>query len=89
MTASGDPLPALPEKHHFDAAVLDLRPLNRRAGHEVRGIGDIRVGCVGKLLVVIAEVNGPKTLGLLERYLFSGLPETLLWLVSHRYKRGT
>jgi hypothetical protein len=67
----------------FDAVVLDLRPPSGGTGNEVRGIKNIRGGWVGKLLVIIAEVNGPKTLELLERYLFDGLPEALLWLVSN------
>jgi DNA-binding response OmpR family regulator len=85
LTATGDPLLASLDQKQFDAAVIDLRSSRLKAGDEVRGIRKIRAGWVGKLLVIIAEVNGPKTLDLLERYLLNGLPDALLWLVSHPY----
>jgi CheY-like chemotaxis protein len=86
LPGAGEPLLALLDQKQFDAVVLDLRCSNRRTREEVRGIGKIRAGRVGKLLVIVTEVNGPQTLVLLERYIFNGLPEALLWLVSHRYK---
>jgi hypothetical protein len=86
LIPAGEPLQALLDQKLVEAVVLDLRSLNRRASHEIRGIGEIRVGQAGKLLVIIAQVNGPQTMELFERYTLNGLPETLLWLVSHRYK---
>ena len=86
FTPAGEPLQALFDQKLLEAVVLDLRCLNRRTRSEVRGIGEIRVGRAGRLLVIIAEVNGPQTMELFERYILNGLPETLLWLVSHRYK---
>ncbi len=80
----GNSLLASLEQNKFDAVILDLRPSRLKAKEEVRGIRKIRAGWMGKLLVIVAEVNGPKTLDMLERYLFMGLPEGLLWLVSHR-----
>lgn len=68
----------------FDAVVLDLRITDTGPRQEVRGIGDIGAGWAGKLMVIILEVNGPKTLDMIERYLFKGLPTALVWLVSHR-----
>jgi hypothetical protein len=87
LTPAGEPLLALPGQKKFDAIVLDMRRLDGKPGDEVRGIGEVHVGRAGKLLVIIAEVNGPQTMDLLERYVLNGLPEGLLWLVSHRYKR--
>jgi hypothetical protein len=86
LTPAGAPLPALPGQTQFDAVVPDLRCSDRKTGDDIRGIGEVRVGRAGKLLVVIAGINGPQTMDLLERYVLNGLPEALLWLVSHRYQ---
>lgn len=86
LSASGKVLMAMLDEKRFDAVVLDARDSNRRRGEEMRGIGEIRAGRVGKLLVVGVEVNGPKSLDLLERYIVKGLPGALLWLISHRYQ---
>ncbi len=86
LTSAGEPLQALDDDRQFEAVVLDMRSSDRKRNAEIRGIGEVRVGRAGKLLVIIAEVNGPQTMDLLERYTVNGLPETLLWLVSHRYK---
>ena len=85
LTQAGEPLQALLDERRFDAVVLDLRHSNRRDREEVRGIREVRVGRAGKLLVLIAEVNGPRTMDLFERYILNGLPQALLWLVSHCY----
>ena len=77
---------AIMNHKQFDAVILDLRCSNRRPGGEVHGIGKIQANRVGRTLSVTAEVNGPKTSGLLERYLADGLQGPLLWLVSHRYQ---
>ncbi len=76
---------AIMNRKQFDAVILDLRCPNQRPGAEIHGIGKIQASRVGRTLAVTAEVNGPKTLKLLERYLVNGLPGPLLWLVSHRY----
>ncbi|HET9179272.1 MAG TPA: hypothetical protein VFQ24_13020 [Terriglobia bacterium] len=86
LSGSGKVLMAMLDEKRFDAVVLDARGSNRRRGEEMRGIGEIRAGRVGKLLVVGVEVNGPKSLDLLERYILKGLPGALLWLISHRYE---
>jgi hypothetical protein len=51
----------------FETVILDLRCSNRRP--EIPGIGDIWPNLVGKVLVINAEVNGPKTLQQIERCL--------------------
>jgi hypothetical protein len=77
---------AIMNRKRFDSVILDLRCPNRRPGVEIHGIGKIQASRVGRTLAVTAEVNGPKTLDLVERYLVNGLPGPLLWLVSHRYR---
>jgi DNA-binding NtrC family response regulator len=77
---------AISNRKGFDAVVLDLRCSKRPAGGEVRGIHRIHFSVLGRVLAVTAETNGPNTMDLIERYLVNGLPSTLLWLVSHRYK---
>jgi hypothetical protein len=76
---------AIMNRKQFDAVILDMRCSARRLGEEVHGIGKIEATKVGRTLAVTAEVNGPKTAGLLERYLTDGHQGPLLWLVSHRY----
>ena len=71
-------------RKQFDTVILDLRCSKRRPGDEVHGVGQLRPSMVGKLLVINAEVNGPKTLDMVERYLTNGLPQSLLWLICHR-----
>ena len=85
LTETGNSFLDSLDQNKFDAIILDLRSSPAKANNEIRGIGKIRAGCMGKLLVIVADVNGPKTLELLERYLFKGLPEGLLWLLSHHY----
>lgn len=86
LTASGAILMAMLDDKRFDAVVLDVRDSNRRGAEEMHGIGEIRAGRVGSLLVVGVEVNGPKSLDLFERFILKGLPGALLWLISHRYQ---
>lgn len=70
-------------RRHFDQVIVDLRfpPQQRKA--EVHGIGEIRPSLMGRTLVINVQVNGPKTLGLVERYLINRLPPSLLWLICH------
>lgn len=71
-------------RRHFERVIVDLRypPQQRKA--EVHGIGEIRPSLMGRTLVVNVDVKGPKTLGLVERYLTNRLPPSLLWLICHR-----
>lgn len=68
-------------RKHFEEIIVDLRSLKRQALKEVHGIGEIQPSVMGKTLVLIVQVNGPKTLGLVERYLLNNLPPSLLWLI--------
>lgn len=77
---------ALTSGQRFEAVILDMRFARRRAGGEIHGIKNIQSAVMGKMLAITAEVTGPKTMDLLERYLTSGLPGSLLWLVSYRYR---
>lgn len=72
-------------RRHFEEVVVDLRCTRKRSQNEVRGVGEIRPSLMGKTLVISIQVNGPETLGLVERYLLNRLPPALLWLVCHRY----
>lgn len=81
---NGESSPAKLNRRHFDEIVVDLRCPRRLPRNEVRGIGEIRPSLMGRTLVIIMQVNGPKTLTLIERYLFKGLPQSLLWLLCHR-----
>jgi hypothetical protein len=77
---------AMRDRKQYDTVILDLRCPDRRPGGEVHGIGKIQASKVGRTLSVTAEVNGAKTLSVVERYVTDGLPGPLLWLVSHRYR---
>src|ERR1041384_6018280 len=57
LAASGETLMAMLDGKRFDAIVLDLRDSNRRSAEELHGIGEIRAGRVGRLLVVGVEGN--------------------------------
>lgn len=72
----------------FDAIVLNLHWPNKKSKNEIRGMGVIQPSWMGRLLVITAEINGPKTLNILERYLINGLPQALLWLISYRYQQA-
>lgn len=74
------------DRKKFDSVILDLRCPNRQPEAEVHGIGRIQASRLGRTLTLTAEVNGPKTLSIVERFLMNGLPGSLLWLVSHRYQ---
>jgi CheY-like chemotaxis protein len=82
----GEPLLAIINRHPFDAVVLDLRWPDLKPTDEVRGLGEVRPAWEGNLLVITAQINGPETLDMLERYLINGLQQALLCLVSHHYQ---
>lgn len=77
---------AMLDRRQYDTVMLDLRCPNQLAGAEIHGIRRIQANRVGRTLSVTAEVSGPKTLAMVERYLVNALPGSLLWLVSHRYR---
>lgn len=72
-------------RRHFEEIIVDLRCPRSRSKSEVRGVGEIRPCLMGKTLVIAIQVNGPETLGMVERYLLNRLPPALLWLICHRY----
>lgn len=76
---------AVLDRRRYDKVIVDLRCPDKPGKGEVHGIRRIQASRVGRILSVTAEVNGPKTLTMVERYLIKGLPAALLWLVSHRY----
>lgn len=71
-------------RRHFEEIIVDLRCLERRTSKEIHGIGEMRPSLMGKTLVLTIQVNGPKTLALVERYLLNNLPPSLLWLICQR-----
>ena len=75
---------AMLDRRRYDKVILDLRCPNPLRGSEIHGIKRIQASRVGRILSVTAEVNGPKTLSMVERYLINGLPAALLWLISQR-----
>lgn len=79
-----EPVLARFSRKHFDEILVDLRCQNRHDPKEIHGIGEICPSLMGKTLVLTFQVNGPKTLGLVERYLLNNLPPSLLWLICHR-----
>lgn len=83
---SANAVAALTEAGQPEAVILDLRCRESRPGEEIHGISNVQTGRVGRMLTITVEVNGPKTMSLVERYLSGGLPGALLWLVSHRYQ---
>lgn len=80
---NGESSPAKLNRKHFDEIVVDVRCPRQQLKNEVRGIEEIRPSLMGRTLVITMQVKGPKTLNLIERYLFKGLPQPLLWLLSH------
>lgn len=70
-------------RNQFDEVMVDLRLRRHQGSNEIHGIGDVLPGLIGKMLTVTIEVNGPKTLLLVERYLLNRLPQPLVWLICH------
>jgi hypothetical protein len=83
---SGDVAKAIMDRKRYDSVIVDLRCPTRFPSGEIHGIRSLRARRIGRTLAVNAEVNGAKTLSVVEKYLLDGLPGTLLWLVSHRYR---
>jgi hypothetical protein len=78
--------PAIMGRKQFDTVILDPRYANRRPRGEIHGIGKMQASEVGWILAITAEDYGPKTLGLIERYLVVGLPAALVWLIGLRHQ---
>lgn len=76
---------AIAEREEYDAIVLDMRRPDEIPGSEPREIGKIQSSRIDRTQTITAEVKGQETLTLIERYLFSGLPGALAWLVGSRY----
>lgn len=75
---------AMLDRKGYDKVIVDLRCPDQLRHGEIHGIRKIQASTVGRILSVTAEVNGPKTLTMVEQYLVNGLPAALLWLISHR-----
>jgi hypothetical protein len=73
---------AIAEREEYDAIILDMRCPEGKSGGEIHGIDNILSSRAGRMQAITAEVNGPETLALVERYLLSGLPGALAWLVG-------
>lgn len=73
---------AIAEREEYDAIILDMQCPEGKRGREIHGIDNILSSRVGRTQAITAEVNGPETLTLVERYLLSGLPGALAWLVG-------
>lgn len=67
---------AIVDREEYDAVILDMRCPGEEPRNDVHGVGKIQASMVGRMLTIIAEVDGPQTPPLVERYLFSGLPGT-------------
>ncbi|HET7100751.1 MAG TPA: hypothetical protein VFJ52_06345 [Terriglobia bacterium] len=57
-------------RRSFDTAILDLRCSQGRPAARGYGFSEVWTSMTGRVLVVNAEVNNPKTLELAERYIY-------------------
>ncbi len=73
---------AIAEREEYDAIILDLRRPDGKPPNETGEIGKIQSSRIDRTLTITAEVYGRETLTLMERYLLSGLPGALAWLVG-------
>lgn len=76
---------AIAERGEYDAIILDMRRPDQKPGNEPREIGSIQSNRTDRTLTITAEVYGQQTLSVIERYLLSGLPGALTWLVGRHY----
>lgn len=76
---------AIAEREQYDAIILDMRRPDGKPLGDPREIGKIQSSRIDRTLTITAEVYGRETLTLVERYLLSGLPGALAWLVGRRY----
>ena len=73
---------AIAEREEYDAIILDMRRPDRIPRNESREIGRIQSNRTDRTLTITAEVYGHETLTVMERFLLSGLPGALTWLVG-------
>jgi len=76
---------AIAEREEYDAIILDMRRPDVKLGNESREIGKIQCSRTDRTLTIAAEVYGNETLTVVERYLLSGLPGALTWLIGRPY----
>lgn len=81
----GRAVAAIAEREQYDAVILDMQCPGEMPRGDAHGVGKIQSSMTGRMLTIVAEVNGPETPPLLERYLFSGLPGCHLGLTGYRY----
>jgi hypothetical protein len=81
---NGDSLLTTIHRQQFDAVVLELQWPDLMSEEEVGGLGAVQTSWEGNLLLITAEINGPKTLDTLEQYLVNGLPQALPSLISRQ-----
>jgi DNA-binding NtrC family response regulator len=79
---------AIAEREQYDAVILDMRCPEGKRGGEVHGIGKVQSCRLDRMLTITAEVSGPETVTLVERYVLGGLPGALAWLVAHPHAPG-
>lgn len=84
--AQRDALLATVNRQRFDAVVVDLRWPSLPSKVEVCGFAGIRPAWDGNLLVITAEINGPKTLDMIEQYLINGAQLAPLSFISQRHE---
>lgn len=58
------------QRRSFDTAILDMRCSQGRPASRGYGFGEVWTSMTGRVLVVNAEVNNPKTLEMAERYIY-------------------
>ncbi|HXH48665.1 MAG TPA: hypothetical protein VNM47_04775 [Terriglobia bacterium] len=76
---------AIVEREQYDAVILDMRCPEEQPSDDVHGVGKIQATMMGRMLTIVAEVDGPQTPPLVERYLFSGLPGAHYGLFAPRF----
>ena len=57
-------------RRSFETAILDIRCSNRRPVSRGYGFGEVLPSMVGRVLVINAEVNDPKMMEMVERYIY-------------------
>ncbi|MGH7968208.1 MAG: hypothetical protein ACREIC_05705 [Limisphaerales bacterium] len=57
-------------RRSFDTAILDMRCSQGRPASRGNGFGEVWSSMTGRVLVINAEVNNPKTLEMAERFIY-------------------
>lgn len=70
VTTSTGPCLSTIHRRSFDTAILDMRCSQGRPAGRGYGFGEVWANMTGRVLVINAEVNSPKTLELAERYIY-------------------